>query len=328
MIRVKMSTDFPYEPIRRQTPNSSGRWGDFEFIIDQECGECDYWVVYNDLLRTESTVCPPQNTIFITAEPPDIRGYKTEFIRQFARVITFHQNLNHPRVTLNQPGLNWHVGRILTDINTRQSIVNKTYDDFRGMHYFNKPKLISLVTSSKTFTPGHRKRLQLVERLKEHFGERLDVFGKGIREIGDKWEALADYKYHIALENSYLPHYWTEKLADSYLAGAYPIYYGCPNLRDYFSPNAFSRIDVNDPETAIATIEHCIASNKYESSLNAIMEARSKVLDEYNMFPMIVKLLRKGGRMRISLNKGAQFTSVSYNSTGGGARRKVTLSPI
>ncbi|MGE5391709.1 MAG: glycosyltransferase family 10 domain-containing protein [Deltaproteobacteria bacterium] len=327
MIRVKLSTDFPYEPIRRQTPNSSGRWGDFEFIIDQECAECDYWVVFNDLLQTETTVCPPQNTIFITAEPPDIRGYKTEFIRQFARVITCHQNLNHPRVTLSQTGNNWHVGRILTDINNRQSIVTKTYDDFKKMHSFNKPKLISLVTSSKAFTPGHRKRLELTERLKGHFGDRLDVFGKGIREVQDKWDAVADYKYHIAIENSYLPHYWTEKLADSYLAGAFPIYYGCPNLKEYFSPNAFAHIDVNDPAGAIATIENCIASNKYENSFNAITTARNKVLDEYNMFPMIMKLLRKGGRMRISLNKGAQFTSLNYNSTGGGAKRKVTLSP-
>lgn len=328
MIRVKLSTDFPYEPIIRQTPKSSGRWGDFEFIIDQETSECDYWVVYNDLLQMETAVCPPQNTIFITAEPPDIRGYKTEFIRQFARVITVHPNLDHPRVTLGQPGLNWHAGRVLTDIQNRRSIVNKTYDDFKGMHSFHKPKLMSLVTSSKAFTPGHRKRLELVDRLKGHFGDRLDVFGKGIREIGDKWDAIADYKYHIALENSYLPHYWTEKLADSYLGGAYPIYYGCPNLRDYFSPNAFTRIDVNDPSAAIAAIEQLIAGNKYENSLESIMTARNKVLDEYNMFPMIVKLLRKGGRMRISVNAGSQFTSISYNNTGSGTRRKVTLSPI
>lgn len=328
MIRVKLSTDFPYEPIIRQTPNSSGRWGDFEFIIDRDINECDYWVVYNDLLRAETAVCPPQNTIFITAEPPDIRGYKTEFIRQFARVVTFHQHLPHPRLILSQPGLNWHVGRVLTDIPNRQSIVNKTYDDFKRMHYFAKPKLISLMTSSKAFTPGHRKRLELAHRLKEHFGDRLDVFGKGIREIDDKWDAIADYKYHIAIENSYLPHYWTEKLADVYLAGAYPIYYGCPNLPEYFSPQAFTRIDVNDPEAAIATIEQLIAGNKYENSLNAIMTARNKVLDEYNMFPMIAKLLRKGGRMKVSLTAGAQFTSIRYNSSGGGAGRKVTLSPI
>ncbi|NLW90455.1 MAG: transferase [Syntrophomonadaceae bacterium] len=328
MIRIKLSTDFPYEPIKRQTPNSSGRWGDFEFIINQDVSECDYWVVYNDLLRPETTSCPPQNTIFITAEPPGIRGYKTEFIRQFARVITFHQNLNHPRVTMNQPGLNWHAGRVLTDIEQRQSIVNKTYDDFKNMYYFDKSKLLSVVTSSKTHTPGHRKRLELVERLKQHFGDRIDVYGKGVREIEDKWDALADYKYHIALENSYLPHYWTEKLADSYLAGAYPIYYGCPNLRDYFSPNAFTRIDVNNPEVAIATIENCIASNKYENSLEAIRAARNQVLDEYNMFPMIVKLLKKGGRMRISINAGAQVTTLSYNAAGGGARRKITLSPV
>lgn len=328
MIRIKLSTDFPYEPIIRQTPDSSGRWGDFQFFIDQEVDECDYWVVYNDLLRTETAMCPPQNTIFITAEPPDIRGYDPRFLKQFARVVTFHPNLSHPRVTMNQPGLNWHVGRVLTDIANRQSIVNKNYNDFKNMHHFNKTKLMSVVTSSKTFAPGHRKRLELVNRLKDHFGDRLDVFGKGIREIGDKWDAVADYKYHIAIENSYLPHYWTEKLADSYLAGAYPIYYGCPNLKEYFLPNAFTKIDVNNPEGAITMIENCIASNKYENSVDAIMTARNKVLDEYNMFPMITKLLKKGGRMRISIKAGDQVTSMSLSSSGGGAKKRITLSPV
>jgi len=102
------------------------------------------------------------------------------------------------------------------------------------MHSLPKSKLMSVITSSKDFTEGHQKRLNFVRRLKDYFGEDIDVFGRGIREVDDKWDAISPYKYHIALENSVYPHYWTEKLGDVYLSGAYPIYYGCLNLEDYF----------------------------------------------------------------------------------------------
>ena len=61
-----------------------------------------------------------------------------------------------------------------------------------------------------------------------------------INPIEDKFDALIGYKYHLALENSVIPDYWTEKLADSLLAWCKPIYYGCPNINDYFS-SSFKR---------------------------------------------------------------------------------------
>ncbi|WP_054692813.1 glycosyltransferase family 10 domain-containing protein [Syntrophomonas palmitatica] len=327
MIKVKLSTDLPYEPIIRQTPGSSGIWENFQFFIDQEVEDCDYWVVYNGLTQRESCYCPPQNTIFITAEPPDIKKYNPIFLRQFARILTFHRDIIHPKVAYGQPGLNWHVGRILLDVENRRSIVTKTYDDFKAMRHFEKHRLLSVVSSNKDYSAGHRKRLEMVQRLKEHFGDSIDIFGHGIRDIDDKWDAIAGYKYHVAIENNYLSHYWTEKLADTYLAGAYPIYYGCPNLKQYFSSDAYTAIDINNPEQVIKTIEQCIDSNQYERSLHAIMAARDKVLDEYNMFPMIADFINRGGRKKITIRPGAQFTSVVYRLPMPGSKRRITISP-
>ena len=106
-------------------------------------------------------------------------------------------------------------------------------------------------------------------------------------EIEDKWDALAAYKYHVAIENSTVNDYWTEKLTDAYLAGCHPIYHGCPNIGQYFDLPSLTRIDLNDPEKAIAAIEACIEQNRYESSEKKIWEAREKVLDAYNLFAII-----------------------------------------
>jgi len=213
---------------------------------------------------------------------------------------------------LNQTGIGWHTGRVLVDIKNCQSIINRDYDDFKDMYTLPKSKLMSVITSSKDFTEGHQKRLNFVRRLKDYFGEDIDVFGRGIREVDDKWDAISPYKYHIALENSVYPHYWTEKLADVYLSGAYPIYYGCPNLEDYFRTGSYTRINIDDAGEAIRTIQECIREQRYEDSLDRIIEARNLVLDHYNLFALIAELVREPAatKKRIVVAAGQSVSSV------------------
>jgi len=180
------------------------------------------------------------------------------------------------------------------------------------MHTVPKSKLMSVITSSKDFTEGHQKRLNFVRRLKDYFGADIDVFGRGIREVDDKWDAISPYKYHIALENSVYPHYWTEKLADVYLSGAYPIYYGCPNLEDYFPAASCTQINIDDEEGAIRTIQECIREQRYEASLDRIIEARNLVLDRYNLFALITQLVGESvpAKKRIVVAAGQSVSSV------------------
>jgi hypothetical protein len=131
----------------------------------------------------------------------------------------------------------------------------------------------------------------------------MDVFGWGIRDIGDKWEAIAEYKYHIVIENCVYPDYWTEKLSDTYLGGDYPIYSGCPNLSRYFNPDAFTAIDISNVEESIEKIENCIKNDLYENSRLAIQEAKNKVLNQYNLFAIIHNLIHSKGNRALARRK-------------------------
>jgi hypothetical protein len=291
MLKVKISTRVPHEPIIRQTPGSQGIWRNCRFFINEEVEECDYWVVYDGLQHEESTLCPPEKTILLTVEPPSVFYYEPDFVQQFSTVITCPgHDFSHPRI-IYSPAFNWHAGRVIIDIKAVQSKVNLDYDDFKRMGAFKKSQQISLVCSNKDFTEGHRKRLAFVDRLMEHFGSRIGRFGFNINDIEDKWDAIREYKYHIAIENSFFSHYWTEKIADCYLAGAYPIYYGCPNLAEYFPQGAYTSIDIEDVETAISSIENCLAENRYEKNLDKIWAARELVLDYYNLFAVIERCI-------------------------------------
>lgn len=290
MIDVKLT--MPAWPITRQTPGQTGIWNHCRFFYGTDIDRCDYWFVMEGLdAPKEQTVCPKDHTILITCEPPTVKIYRSEFLRQFASVITCHRNIDHPNPVFQQPGLPWHIGR--RQINHVTIEFSKDYDELKAMASIPKTRLLSVISSSKTMSKGHRKRLDFAKRLKHHFGDQVDLFGRGVHEIEDKWDALATYKYHVVLENSAIDDYWTEKLADAFLAGCYPIYYGCPNIDRYFDPASLTSIDLDDSKGAITTIEACMNENKYESSQHKIWEARGKVLDRYNLFPLIAEYIEK-----------------------------------
>jgi hypothetical protein len=290
MIRVKVTTTFPREPIIRQIPGSLGIWQGCEFIVNRPVEECDFWVIYEGLLEPEATRCAPEHVIFFAGEPPGIRHYRNKFLQQFGIIITSHQDGGHPCVRHHHQSQPWHVG-----FDKQTGLTNKTYDDLQSIKSFRKPKLLSVVCSSKAISAGHRLRLRFLEALKAHFGSDMDVYGTGFNAIADKWDAVFPYKYHVAMENTRVPHYFTEKITDSYLGWAYPLYYGCPNLGEYFPPESFRQFDISEPKKALKIIDDAISGNTYDDSQEHLRVARELVLEKYNLFAAIASLVHEYG---------------------------------
>ncbi len=280
MIKVKLSTNSPDWPFLRQTPARSGIWGDCRFFVNEDIDECDFWVVYDDLIRPETTHCPPGNTLLITAEPPSVKSYSRQFAAQFGHVLTCQRELKHPHVIFRQQALPWMIGcRYHSATGQWDQSYSKDYDELSAMTVVPKTRLLSVLSSDKAFTPGHMRRLAFVEALKQRFGTDIDVFGRGIREVADKWDAIAPYKYHVVLENGQFPDYWTEKLSDALLAGAYPLYAGCPNIGDYFPADTLTAFDLNDPEACLQAIHAALKAGRYEATIQARQEAKTQLLE-------------------------------------------------
>lgn len=288
---VKLTFNYDW-PLFRQTPNFSGIWGDYKFVIDDNLKECDYWVVYSEFnLKREECVCDKTNIIFIPAE-----GYETsprfskDFLKQFGRIITVQRQIKGKNVMYWQNANPWFVER--------------SYDELINLKIPEKTKLISVVSSDKAFTEGHRRRIKFCEELKKHFGDRMDFFGRGIRDFENKWDVLAPYKYHIAIENDFLEDWVTEKFFDPLLTYTFPLYYGCPNLSKYISENSFKRIDINDCQKAINIIEIAINDDLYGEFITNIDEYRETALNEQQFFPMLayfLKQLEKGNEKNLNI---------------------------
>ena len=160
-INVRLISPYPCQPLLRQTLQHSGRWGKYNFLLDDEAAGYDYLVVIEELLKDkESVLCPSENTIFIAFEPPEIRKYDERFLRQFNYVITCQREMEHPNKTYFCQGHPWHV--------------NKDYDFLAGNNVINKTKKIEIGRIDQTIEgsvfslPGN-KLLNIFKKLNEPY---------------------------------------------------------------------------------------------------------------------------------------------------------------
>lgn len=291
MLKIGLFHNAPHIPLERQTPGSKAEWGNCKFHINEEIENCDWLVVYEGLISRKTVNCPKNNTILITGEPPSVKQYDQKFLNQFRYVISCDQNIRHPGLILSHQSLPWMTGANWDGKQwheTRGAYDTIIQDDFET----EKTKLVSGITSDKMFTEGHRKRVAYFQRLQDSSFE-VDIFGRGIKNFGDKLEVTASYKYHIVVENSSHPNYWTEKLADALIAECHVFYYGCPNIYDFFPREAITLIDIEKFDDSLQIIQAAISENKYEKSRKEIIEAKLKCVNEYNVFSVLSKIIEK-----------------------------------
>jgi hypothetical protein len=177
----------------------------------------------------------------------------------------------------------WHYGMVPCESH-RETL---DYDALSAMPCPSKSKLLSVISSNKVVTEDHRQRLRFVESLKTAFGDQVDVFGRGIRDVPDKADAIWNYRYHVVLENDHSPFYMSEKLPDGFLGWSFPFYSGGPFADGVFGKDSFARIDMYRPDDSIKTIRSVIEQNAFEQRLDLIANARRIVLDEINLFAVI-----------------------------------------
>ena len=273
---------------RRQFPGCLPVWGRCRFTFDPSTSDYDWLVAYDELPPSgETLACPRENTLLVITEPASIKVYGRAYTQQFGHVLTSQEPwaLHHGSRILHHSALRWYYGLPLGD----PQAAPRTYDQIKAGPYAEKDLVISTVCSNKAMRLTlHHLRLGFTQKLKAALPE-LDVFGRGVLEISDKADAMDRYKYHLAIENYIAPHHITEKLTDAYLAGALPLYYGAPNVADYFPRDSFIPIDIRKTDEAIDRIKQAIADDEYTKRKDAIEQARQAALDEQNLFAVLAR---------------------------------------
>ena len=141
----------------------------------------------------------------------------------------------------------------------------------------DKKNEISFLTSSKNWTPGHQFRQQVWNAL-----GRVDKIGafdtRFIRtppRIDTKDIVFKNSKFSIIIENGRYYNYMSEKLIDCLVTKTFPIYYGAPNVGEFFNKSGMLEFDT---PRELYKILGDLSPDVYEKNLDIIEENYEKAL--------------------------------------------------
>ena len=288
MIKIKLSCPPEIWNFGKYFSNDNYEWGEYKFYLNQDIVECDYWLILGDIVNDrESVVVPVNNVIFYIQEVPEVIKYREQFLNQFHYVCSYLSDVKHPNFIKSDPVFPWFIER-----NYNQSA------NFNSL----KSKKLSIISSSKKITIDHVKRLNFYKKLDKYFGNDIDIFGSGFSGyVDEKKTTLDPYMFSVVVENKRIPNYFTEKLADCFLANTFPLYHGCTNLNEFFDQGSFEPIDINSFKDSVRTITKILDNdNFYESRLGSVIKSKQKYLNNFSIVPSLVKVIDKVNELEVN----------------------------
>lgn len=161
---------------------------------------------------------------------------------------------------------------------------------------FDRPFCSCVISNMKYADPERAGVVDVINSYKP-----VDFGGRWRNNVGgpvpDKHVFISGYKFNIAAENSAAPYYITEKLTEAFAARTVPIYWGAPNVGEFFNKEAF--VDFRDYDTEVSLMAELrrIDENPdvYYAYLNA-NPVRSYCIEHWKdrLWAFIERVLRTG----------------------------------
>jgi hypothetical protein len=129
---------------------------------------------------------------------------------------------------------------------------------------YDKTKMVSMIASNKQITEGHRFRHEISNKLSKKYN--IDMWGSGYKSFDSKLSPLSDYYFTVSVMNSKIDNFFTEVIVDNFMLGTVPIFWGCPNINEYFDERGiitFDTIDELDEILSKLTINDYLSRIEY-----------------------------------------------------------------
>lgn len=166
---------------------------------------------------------------------------------------------------------------------------------YNNIDLLKKKFCISSVTGKKAFCIGHRFRHALWNLqtkiqvpcvfFRSMHGCPKEPFNtKGCPTLNTtKEELFLNFQQSIVIENSQQKNYFTEKLLDCLITKTIPIYWGCPNIDDFFETDGWIILTDANANIAIQKINE-IQEFSYEKYLATVEENQKKCFQYINFY--------------------------------------------
>ena len=190
-----------------------------------------------------------------------------------------------------------------THVNNCAWQLDTTYNEFKKLSIIKQYNIISCISSDKYFDPGHIKRIDFLRFIGEKHDPIVSVhiYGQtnqhnlkgylGPLTKNSKDYGIKPYKYYFMAENNREHNYITEKLWEPLLCESLCFYWGCPNIAEYIDPRAYIVLPLEDFELSFQIVKTAILNNEWEKRLEIIRREKQKVLEYYNFFPTVERII-------------------------------------
>lgn len=290
MYRINILSKPPYNIFDSQIDKR--KYSENKYFICYNSLENIVWdvvVVYENILHDVTLKVKEGGLVYFSGEPPMMHPLPNRFLSQFDTVILPHNEVKHHNVIRSHGYLNWLFGYKYSDRKQKYA-----FEELRSLKMV-KTKNISIITSSQKMMPGHSQRMRIIESLKRDFPGQIDYFGRGICPVDSKSDGILPYRFHICIENSCIPYYWTEKFADSLLGWSVPIYCGCTNIADYFK-EGYLTFNYNEYPKLKQIVGDILKNPEamYRKYLDGLEKSRNILMDKENLIPFVIERITKG----------------------------------
>lgn len=154
--------------------------------------------------------------------------------------------------------------------------------------YKHKNKDISILSSAKAKTEGHKFRLALAKQCKdENLADTFGTFDGGKRVDIDA--TLADYRYSFCIENDISSYFFTERLTSALASQTIPIYYGATKIDEFFNPDGIIKLSPTDDLRQV--LRQC-TKEEYERRLPAVLDNYERVKKYIRPWDMVYQSIR------------------------------------
>lgn len=131
---------------------------------------------------------------------------------------------------------------------------------------WGKHEHVSIVASPKRSLPGHKLRHELING-----GNLLfDAYGPEYTPIKHKADALAPYRFSVAIENVNTGLWFTEALLDCFLTGTIPIYWGSRDALKHWGFDMLGIIHCTNLAALKQAVTTLATPGYYEARLGAV----------------------------------------------------------
>jgi hypothetical protein len=295
MSNVKLKFACHWDSVEGISDRVIRNWGNppegFETVTGEDF---DYLISFNvseEMLRT-----PKEKNIIFTMEPDWSSCIQDHIIEKSYKIFTSVKRFSDYENVIISPTLMFHEdsgGSTHNNIKQYGAGIQKMPEDYISNDNFSKNKKCSILLAGHgtTLHPNCRypqREAFLAKILNSDLD--VDIYGRNWN-ISDsrykgyaifKEDALLDYEFSIAIENSKEDYYISEKFTDCFMNNCVPIYDGCKLAAEFYNPESFEVIDI-DSDNSIEKVRD-ILNNTNEKYINSVKDSKLKYFTDYNIY--------------------------------------------